>query len=311
MSDGNSSLSYKIPTSDYDLDLPENTFSTELQSQTLETGNYELESTQSNNSDSRELVFIGSTVTDAPTLIDNISGASEVIVLNDDDEIVQISEHLKDYQQLDAVHIVSHGESGQLSFANAILNSDTLPEYEKTIQEWSLALDEEADLLLYGCDVASDDLGNSFIKELSLITKADISASVDDTGISGDWELETSIGEIEATSVFSEEVKDAYQHNLQDASTTLAFYQGSNDGGGSVGGLSDGTLEDFDNQLNNELSGGGSDGDDDSDGVSFTDIPAANLKDLADRGFDFDELSPEDLAAIDFNNIPASKSSRW
>ena len=60
-----------------------------MQSQTLETGNYELEPTQSNNSDSRELVFIDSTVTDAPTLIDNISGASEVIVLNDaQDELV-------------------------------------------------------------------------------------------------------------------------------------------------------------------------------------------------------------------------------
>lgn len=134
-----------------------------MQSETLEIGNYELEPTQSNNSDSRELVFIGSTVTDVPTLIDNISGASEVIVLNDaQDELVQISEHLKDYQQLDAVHIVSHGESGQLSFGNAILNLDTLPEYEETIQEWSLALNEEADLLLYGCDVALDDLGNSF-----------------------------------------------------------------------------------------------------------------------------------------------------
>ena len=115
-SDGNSNLSYETQTSDYGLDLAENTFSPWLQSDTLSIGNFELEPTQINNSDSHELVFIDSTVRDAQTLIDNISGASEIIVLNDEqDELVQISEHLKDYQQLDAVHIVSHGESGELS----------------------------------------------------------------------------------------------------------------------------------------------------------------------------------------------------
>ena len=302
LSDGNSNLSYEIQTSDYDLNLLENTFSTELQSQTLETGNYELEPTQSNNSDSRELVFIDSTVTDAPTLIDNISGASEVIVLNDDDEIIQISEHLKDYQQLDAVHIVSHGESGQLSFGNVTLNLDTLPEYEEVLEEWSLALDEEADLLLYGCDVALDETGNSFVEELSQITKADVSASVDDTGISGDWELETSIGEIEATSVFSEEIDSAYQHDLADGDFGLTDLPDFNNTDFSN------TSFDFNNASPDNLTIFAEAGLDFStvdaskiDNIDFNEVPVEDLSILADAGLGLEPLSPEELSEIELD----------
>ena len=221
---------------------------------------------------------------------------------DEQDELVQISEHLKDYQQLDAVHIVSHGESGQLSFGNAILNSDTLPEYEEMIEEWSLALDEEADLLLYGCDVASDETGNSFVEELSQISKADVAASVDDTGISGDWKLETSVGEVEATSVFTQEIEDAYQHDLQDADVTLTSYQGPSGGSGDGSG-GNGGGGGSDSSSGDRPVGGGSDGDDDSDAISLANT--STVISLAKNGYEFDEVSPERLATIDFNNIPA------
>ena len=81
------------------------------------------------------------------------------------------------------------------------------------LEDWSLALDEEADLLLYGCDVA-DGEGDSFVRQLSQATNADVAASVNDTGIDGDWSLETAVGEVEANSVFNDEISSAYQHNL-------------------------------------------------------------------------------------------------
>ena len=222
----------------------------------------------SNADDTQQLVFIDSAVEDSQTLIDNISGATEVVVLDSSqDELVQISQHLDKYQDLDAVHIVSHGESGQLSFANATLNSDTLPEYKQVLEDWSLALDEEADLLLYGCDVADGD-GDSLVRDLSQITDADVSASVDDTGINGDWSLEASVGEVEATSVFNSKIDNAYQHNLQDTSISSPV-----DGGGSISDDDNATLDAFDDQVNNELSGGGDDDDDDNSGdgdISFT-----------------------------------------
>ena len=52
------------------------------------------------------------------------------------------------------------------------------------------SLTTSGDILFYGCNVASTDQGELLIKKISEITKADIAASDDITGKSGDWELE-------------------------------------------------------------------------------------------------------------------------
>ena len=277
----NTALSYETQTASYGLDSTETTFSETGQLDSIDSSNLVLEPVQQD--DTSSLVFIDSTVEDIETLTENISisGATEVIVLDSDrDELLQIGEHLSNYEDLNAVHIVSHGESGQLSFGNATLNSDTLPEYKEVLKDWSLALDGDADLLLYGCDIASDDSGDSFVRELSQLTDADISASVDDTGVDGDWELETTIGEIEATSVFTSKIDGAYQHNLDDANLEFtAGFDGDNDS--TISSDGDATQDAFDDQLNNELSGGGDDDDDDDDNNGDSDISFAG-----DESFD-------------------------
>ena len=190
------------------------------------------------------------------------------------DELVQISEHLSNYQDLDAVHIVSHGEPGQLSFSNAQLNQDTLPEYVQMVEDWGNSLSAEADLLFYGCDVASGEQGNAFIQQISQITDADVAASVDDTGIDGNWKLEAQVGEIEATSVFSDGINQAYQHNLDNF------------------GFAPITLPDFDVVDFNATN------------FDFTNVSADNLTIFADAGLDFGGVDASTLDNIDFNEIP-------
>ena len=110
----NLALSYETQTASYGLDLAETTSNEITQLDPISSSNLELEPIYEN--DTSSLVFIDSSVEDIQTLTDNISGAAEVIVLDSDrDELLQISEHLSNYQDLDAVHIVSHGESGELS----------------------------------------------------------------------------------------------------------------------------------------------------------------------------------------------------
>ena len=274
---GDRPFSHNTGTTDYGLNPIEDEFFNDSQLDSSYNANLELEVAETetspysqNQEDTHQLVFIDSAVEDSQILIDNISGAAEVIVLDGDrDELVQIGEHLGEYRDLDAVHIVSHSQSGQLSFNNATLNSDTLPEYKEMLEDWSLALDSEADLLLYGCDLTSDNSGNSFVREFSLVTGADISASTDDTGIDGDWELETTVGEVETSSIFDSAVEDAYQHTLDDL-----VYEGEIsypiDDGVDVE-VDDGALDDFDDQVNDELSGGNDDDDDDDNSSSELD----------------------------------------
>lgn len=70
------------------------------------------------------------------------------------------------------------------------------------LQQWRSALTENADILLYDCDVAAGETGMTFIERLSLLVGADVAASTDKTGntaLGGDWELEKSTGSIETT----------------------------------------------------------------------------------------------------------------
>ncbi|MBN1006127.1 DUF4347 domain-containing protein [Amphritea pacifica] len=122
------------------------------------------------------------------------------------DGIAQISSILDYFDQVAAIHLLSHGAAGALFLGNAQLNSQQLRQNQQQIKRWGNALSADGDLLLYGCDVAEGVEGVQFIEQLSLITGADVAASDDDTGNApgADWDLEQHTGQIEATSLSSE-----------------------------------------------------------------------------------------------------------
>ena len=302
---------YGLKTTD-NQDPTSSGFDYSIQDEWLESSN----SSPTFSDDYSQILFIDSAVPDSQTLIDNISGATDVVVLNqNEDEIVQISEHLDNYQQLDAVHIVSLGESGQLSFAKSELNSDTLGQYTQLLKSWRKSLDVDADIVLYGCDVSSLETGNSFVQQLSQTTGADVLASVDKTGVDGDWELETDFGSVEASSVFDPSIATAYQHTLDVGEIGIIPDSGVDFGDG----VSD-TGVDFKEADPNDLLLL-PDVDIDSDGENFKfpelgsgdiaefdfkNVPAEDLEILTtEEGLSFSEFKAEDLAELDLNNIPA------
>ncbi|MDJ0592306.1 MAG: DUF4347 domain-containing protein [Pleurocapsa sp. MO_226.B13] len=165
---------------------------------------------------SDRLLFIDPTVADYQTLIDNLSQPAEVVILDAElDGIAQITDSLSNYDDLDAVHIVSHGDVGKLFLGSTVLERDTLSEYADELGSWGDSLTEAGDILLYGCDVASNLAGVEFVKDLSQYTNADILASDDLTGSSeldGDWYLEYATGEIEAEIIFDNLVFEIYDN---------------------------------------------------------------------------------------------------
>ena len=85
---------------------------------------------------------------------------------------------------------------------------------------WGNSLTENADILLYGCNVAKDLAGAEFVDDFSDYTKADISASTDLTGskkLGGDWNLEYTSGTVEADSAFDVDINQNYQYVLNDS----------------------------------------------------------------------------------------------
>ncbi|WP_414590445.1 DUF4347 domain-containing protein [Anabaena sp. CCY 9614] len=146
-----------------------------------------------------DIVFIDAAVSDYQSLIAGITLGSQVVVLDSKlDGITQITEALQG-GKYKSIHIVSHGSEGSLQLGATQLNHENLATYTQQLQQWISALTDDADILLYGCNVASGQQGIAFIKQLHLLTGANIAASKNLTGsaaLGGDWQLQASVGAI-------------------------------------------------------------------------------------------------------------------
>ncbi|MFN6517770.1 MAG: FG-GAP-like repeat-containing protein [Nostoc sp. CreGUA01] len=159
----------------------------------------------------QNIVFIDRAITDYESLITGIQPGTSVVILDSTtDGVEQITQALQGgkYQ---SVQIISHGSSGTLQLGATQLNANNLNSYTNQLQQWRSYLTDDADILLYGCNVAS--LDRTFVQLLSQITGADVAASDDITGnaeLGGDWDLEVKIGEIESDLALIPEVAIAY-----------------------------------------------------------------------------------------------------
>ncbi|NND96300.1 MAG: DUF4347 domain-containing protein, partial [Pirellulaceae bacterium] len=174
-----------------------------------------------------EIVIIDSAVSDVQQLLDDlaVSGRqADVFVLDADrDGIDQISEILDARTGVDSVHIVSHAEDGAVKLGNTWLGESNLAGYSGQIASWQTALTTDADILLYGCDLASNDSGQTLIESISVLTGADVAASTDDTGhadYAADWDLEYSTGEIETKVAFSDTLQQNWEGKLANITVT-------------------------------------------------------------------------------------------
>lgn len=162
------------------------------------------QSTASNNSAQigSEIVLIDSGVNSDDQLADLIQRGAELVVIDSaSDPLTQIENLLKDRKDVRALHMVSHGSPGELMLGGQRIDSASLLSKGDTIRAWRNALTQDADILLYGCDVAAGDSGQSFLKTLADLTGADVAGSIDPTGhvlLGGDWDLEAAVGTIDS-----------------------------------------------------------------------------------------------------------------
>ena len=169
---------------------------------------------QANLEGPRELILIDAGVPNSQALLSEILESRsdrtlEIRILDSNsDGIEQITDFLASSEgEYDAIHIISHGEEGQVMLGNIALTSKNLNKYAVQLAGWSDALSEDADLLFYGCDLSGSESGENFVESISAITGADVAASDDLTGAAakgGDWELELNVGLVEAASLTAE-----------------------------------------------------------------------------------------------------------
>src|SRR5262245_61699171 len=137
--------------------------------------------------DRHELVIVDTATPDYGQLAGGLRGVGvgkpDILFLDTRaDGVLAISRILSQRSDLDAVHILSHGEPGAVHLGSAVLSSQTLPTYADLVRGWSAALKGGADILLYGCNLAGDDAGQGLVIAIHELTGADVAASTDATG---------------------------------------------------------------------------------------------------------------------------------
>lgn len=162
----------------------------------------------------KEIVFIDQGVEDYSHLVAAARDGVMVHVIDSSwDGVRQMSAVLQQQSGLSAVHIVSHGSAGCLALGNSLLTVETLARYRGDLFAWQQALNEHAEILLYGCHVGQGTLGEYFVRQLADMTGANIAASTTLTGHAGkqgDWELAFTIGEIKCPIAFADNLVATY-----------------------------------------------------------------------------------------------------
>ena len=141
--------------------------------------------------------------------------ALEIVMLDPErDGIDQVTEALARYDDLSAIHLLTHGSNARLGLGSTTLDAAALQARSGEVAHWGDALASEADILIYGCDVAEDEAGRAFVRDLAALTGADVAASDDVTGataLGGDWDLEYQVGQIDARNGLAQAQSAAWQ----------------------------------------------------------------------------------------------------
>ena len=189
-----------------------------------------------------ELVFVDPDVPAYEQLISGLKGQGaegtvfDVVMLDPQRPgLGQISEILAARGGLDAVHLISHGGDGEFRLGGDGIDLAVLQQDADAVRAWGNALRPDADILIYGCDLASIAEGELLVDTLARLTGADVAASDDLTGhasLGGDWDLEYQAGVIDARVAVSEPIQGTWMAVLNVPPVI------SSDGGGATAAVS-------------------------------------------------------------------------
>ncbi len=128
------------------------------------------------------LAFVDAAVDLCPTLIAEVTGDGNAIVLEPTkDGVVQITATLARYRNLDKLHIVSLGSPEGLYLGNSVLSPNTLHGYIHPLMNWTDSLKPNAAIFLYRCNHYSchvfSRLGIELASKLSHLTGVSVAVA--------------------------------------------------------------------------------------------------------------------------------------
>ena len=186
---------------------------------------------QQNSDSSKSIAFIDASVANSEVLLEGLPETTEVIELDGKkDGVQQIAEALANSEeQYSSIHLLSHGQQGQLSLGSSTLDSENIgSQYAEQMATIKAALTSDADIFIYGCNFGEGEVGEQAVEQLAKATGADVAASDDLTGhvsLGGDWDLEYNYGDINSVNALAG--NDNWLNTLGGEISTVVEYNAS------------------------------------------------------------------------------------
>jgi VCBS repeat-containing protein len=165
---------------------------------------------------------------------EELAGSVVVAIDNSRDVVDQITTALDGLEDVSVLRVISHGSDGRLWFGTQSIDSATLAARSVDVSGWSKSLTADADILLYGCSVASTLDGRLFVEQLGSLTQADVAASIDATGQGGDTDLEFQQGQVTAALLASTAEYERAGVSLDVTTSNSSITNWTNNGNGTV-----------------------------------------------------------------------------
>lgn len=163
-----------------------------------------------------EVAFVDTSVAQWEVLVADIRatrpGIEIELIDGTQSGLAQMADWAETHRGYGAVHVLSHGDQGELHLGTDILTGTSLEGARTQLSAIGGALTEQGDLLLYGCDIGNGVKGEDFIAALATATGADVAASTGATGartLGGNWELELTSGSVEGLALEAGDYTDA------------------------------------------------------------------------------------------------------
>ena len=185
-----------------------------------------------------EIAFIDPAITDFDTLLSGLRPDVEAIVLSQaEPAIAQMARALEGRTKLDAIHVIAHGQPGEVSFAAGALSVETIEGETAGLGSFGAALGAEGALSIWACETGAGERGAAFTDALAEETGARVATASGLVGAAargGTWALDRGVGA--SRSPLTAEGMAAY-------AGVMATFTGTN--GNDIANATTGTLTGF------------------------------------------------------------------
>ncbi len=156
------------------------------------------------------LLLVDSGVAGSETLLAGIEPGFETVhlVSSDIGGLAAVSLAIRGHGRIKSLHILSHGTPGCISTAAGTIDADALSARPDLVARIAECLDDDADVVLYGCSIAAGQTGQNFVDRFSRMLGRRVEAAdgpVGSADLNGSWAFPGS-----PRMAFSEPARAAY-----------------------------------------------------------------------------------------------------